>query len=485
MKVNPVVISKFKGLNTATSDWALEDNELSEATNVIITEQGTIKRRKGIFRGNAITGVGQQAYSLCRFKTASIDVNIIASNNGVHLVANDSSVVSSDGGTHVSCAVQYNDIAFVFSYITEQMMTFSASGVKTLNQANFQATEATVHKARCFIANNRSSINPSVVRFSELYTVSPWLGASGWPTNNTIDIQPGDGDTITAIVDYNDSLLVFKTSSTWVIYTDGNPSQWTVKKLHNSIGCVGRDTPTIINNLVYFQSATAVYRTDGTTFEEISRPIQNVFQLYTSTDPSVINYNSATYWNGLWIMNPDPASIVLYVFNTYNDTWTKWVPPTNFGRFQTYPTSSANTFRVPEFRTTAGTVELWSGDSVSPYYDNTVSSHVPYSSFVTFKPQDLGLPSVRKRNVSTDVELSDTAVDARPLTLELLKDGIVTSSTKTSGGNFTTSCLYRFKGAGWCRYLTPRLNTNAEDPMEINSISLNMIPSKSNVGRNH
>lgn len=484
MRTESVVLKDFKGWNSATV-WGstIEDNELADATNVFITERNTIRRRRGFSNPGNIGTVALGARSMLKYQTPNIDVIIMGHSAGTALVARTGGLNTNNGTlTNTSCVVQFNDIAYIFSPTTNQMATVTSAGTFTLSVANVFATTALVHKRRIFTANNLSATNVSQIRYSEVYDIGSFTGAPGWPTLNTIEVNTGDGDSINTIVELNDALIIFKTNSTWVLYTDGSPSSWSLKRLHTSIGCAYRDSAIVIKGLLYFQASNAVYRTDGTSFDEISRSISNVVALFSPISASLINDGSAIYWDGLYIINPIPESQVLYVFNTINETWTRWSTPVAFARFVSYEESAFYEMMAPRYRVSGTGVELWDTSIVASYTDEGVD----YESSVTFKPLSFDTPNKWKRILSVDVELE---AGASSTTVEYTAWGepndIIKNVIQTISPKVTSSGLHRFPGVGRCRACRVKLESLSQSSVEIMSLSFNLLESQVAVGKKH
>lgn len=484
MRTESVVLKDFKGWNSATV-WGstVADNELVDATNVVITEQNTIVRRRGFSSSSTISTVALGARNMIKYQTPTVDLIIMANSAGTSLVSK-TGVLSTNNATltNTSCVVQFSDLAYIFSPVTNQMATVNSAGTFVTAVANVFATTALVHKRRIFTANNLSSTNVSQIRYSEVFDIGAFTGVTGWPALNTIDVNTGDGDSINSIVELNDSLIIFKTNSTWVLYTDGSPASWSLKRLHSSIGCGFRDSPIVVKGLLYFVSPSAVFRTDGTSFDELSRPIFNVTGSFDASSASLINDGSAAYWNGLYIINPVPTSQVLYVFNTLNETWTRWSTPVAFARFLTYEDDPFYPLISPRYRSSGSGVELWTSTIVGSFTDTSGD----FSSSVTFKPMTFDTPNKWKRIISVDVELeSQVASTTVEYTAWGEPNDIIKNMVQTISPKVTSSGLHRFPGVGRCRACRVKLESSSPSAVEIMSISYNLLESQSSVGKKH
>jgi len=142
-----------------------------------------------------------------------------------------------------------------------------------------------------------------------------------------IAINPGDGQFCTALQVYNDSLYVFKDRSIWVINGEGEVSSFSPRLVHATIGCIGRGTVQLIDGFMYFLSGEGVYRTDGTTFEELSQPIRNEFWNQDHQSQSFVLEHDACHYDNKYILVLGTTSTI-YIYDTVSETWSLWRPPT-------------------------------------------------------------------------------------------------------------------------------------------------------------
>ena len=116
--------------------------------------------------------------------------------------------------------------------------------------------------------------SPSTIKFSNPGTDATF--------GSSIDINPGDGEGITAMVAYQQQLFVFKNNSMHVVYgqtTSGSPSvtTWNWRTLVDNVGCAGPDALTVGPDGVYFAHRSGIYVTAGAVPVCVSAPIESVF----------------------------------------------------------------------------------------------------------------------------------------------------------------------------------------------------------------
>lgn len=206
-----------------------------------------------------------------------------------------------------------------------------SAGVPRLIDGSPSGTAAIVFKDRLFVINSGGlgGVN------SRLYFSEP-ADFGDWPSVNFIDVQPGEGDFLTALAIIQDVLIVFKTESIWGLYVQGAPEGWNLRVMSPEIGCVSKFTPEEIEGFLYFVGRRGVYRTDGNAFEDISETINSIFEDRV-VNLSTSNKDSASWWKDRYVLlfYPTPATIRYLVFHLRAGGWTEWtfpaeVAPTSF-----------------------------------------------------------------------------------------------------------------------------------------------------------
>ncbi|MDI3298383.1 MAG: hypothetical protein QJR08_04345 [Bacillota bacterium] len=124
------------------------------------------------------------------------------------------------------------------------------------------ARYAAVHQNRLWLAGSVS--NPSRVWFSDP------LNPESWPTLNFIDVSPDDGDQITGIIPYSNTLVVFKQRSTWAI-TGDSVDNFALVRVHEGIGCVAPASPVIVD--LASKLYLAWVSDQGLYFSDLNQPV--------------------------------------------------------------------------------------------------------------------------------------------------------------------------------------------------------------------
>lgn len=132
---------------------------------------------------------------------------------------------------------------------------------------------------RLVVANTSESVHR--VRFSDTGNVTATNYAEVWPTNNFVDLTPGDGTLgITGMANYNNQLFVFKANRFFVFYgtsTDatGQPI-FNYRVVDSNVGA-GQDLVVAGREGVYFSDGRAVWLTTGGAPQRVSTAVDAYF----------------------------------------------------------------------------------------------------------------------------------------------------------------------------------------------------------------
>ena len=331
-------ISQFKGLTSAIDKAGLAPNEFSNLVNFNINQGGYLEKRKGIYR-----------YSSVHPQPAGVQLRLMAISRGIGAIGDQfwltdgSKIYRVNQAATVWSTVQWAgaDLTTAPKWMIERKISsdyYAMAIVRTDNPPFFIKYDGTViagfagpvgthcadWKGRMWVINSvGTNGQESNVDFS---------GPEDWQTwyPNTaagvIAINPGDGQFCTALQVYNDSLYVFKDRSIWVINGESEPSSFAPRLVHATLGCIGRGTVQLIDGFMYFLSGEGVYRTDGTTFEELSQPIRNEFWNQDYQAQSMVLENDACYFDNKYILALGMTTTTLYVYDTVSESWSMWKP---------------------------------------------------------------------------------------------------------------------------------------------------------------
>lgn len=477
MKGNPIAIKNFEGhypTNTDTvNDGAIPDNGFKLIRNFFATRYGTFRARWG-FRNETGTDTYNTGNIVGHWKTAAGISKLIINDvtYGTSVVELDGTARATLGAFDTHLLLQWNNLAFMFNDTAAQNIRTWDGAALVVTAVNQQATVGVVHKSRMFVCNNLASGTPrSQLSYSEIFDANAPNIAAGWP-GNTVDVQSTDADFITAVVVMNDVLFVFKRFSTWALYVEGTPP-WTLRNLHPSIGCVGRDTVVTIGGLIYFRSANGVYRTDGTTFELISGPVKEVFDNQPSFAVATCNQRSAAWHGDYYIIN-DGYLAQFQVYNIENGAWCSF--DTSLGSFSRF--INIPDYSPPRLMTivTSSSGRLIKFEETNGYGDGSGSTAV--IGIVTTKNYDFDQPSQYKLVREVDLEMNVTDEGSVDMYATMFNEYNTNLGSQNKVlATSTVRRLFRFRGPMRCRTVQTQFLWLALDrQIEINQIVFDVAP---------
>jgi hypothetical protein len=329
-----ISLKGFAGLDFRGPEELINNKGLSEATNFNLGSLGELKKRPGIVRlhnGTTLAGTtklighfwtgrsGTKSSLLASSNVAGLGGKLWKSiNGGVNWTQ-----ISTPAGTNYTFGkgIQYADVF----YIPTSAGLVSWDGTTYTNFAAINTSfNAVLLQFRMFTFDPVAK----AIKFSD-----PGNFAS-IPASNFIGFVP-DGEEFVGFVEYRDKLVCFRNRSIWVLYLNGPPASWTLKKLPFDVGAISQDAIQVIDGLIYFTSMFGVYRTDLTQMEEISKPIKNAFLsrplVYANYNAPIVD--SLGYYNNRVICQVKTSAFTpplfrIFIFNIITSGWTEWIPST-------------------------------------------------------------------------------------------------------------------------------------------------------------
>lgn len=334
-----------------------------------------------------------------------------------------------------------------------------ASGREILNSPS--GTFCQVFRDRLYVLNSDASDGSanSKLFFSEINN----FNYNGWPSVNNLLVSPGDGDFLTCLSVIHDTLIIFKTESTWGLYVQGEPDSWVLRNMNPEIGCISKFTPREIEGFLYFVGPRGVYKTDGNLFEDISSNITPAFENRV-VNLSNANLDCAAWWEDKYILlfNPTPSTRRYFVYHLRSGGWTEW-------EFTTVKPSY-----FVEIYSTNPSKGLWAGDlnatgKVFKYGDDIKTDDGSnYQCRIKSKHFDFGFPGKMKR--------------AKWFAAELEGAGAVNWVNETEQGDKSIPVsiseaarkTFKVKGAEYFRSWSVEMNMTTSQAFTMYGISLAM-----------
>lgn len=273
MRGKPVLFSDFtKGLDTKSAPYQVEDGAARDLLNVTAVAKGSVRKRDGssvlATAGTTLTGLYPLEVTATKYLIGSggtvlysIDAagTVTTIKTGMTNAAKWwwVSAPSSGGqgplyGVNGTDAQQWDGSAATTSAWTATSGNFPTGGKYLASLGN-----------RVWAAN--VTANGSRLQWSQLG--DPRV----WPAQNSVDLDPNDGDQITGIGTFGPYLLVFKGRKTWVVYDWDTGAN---RRLSANVGCIApRSIVETPFGAFFLTPDQGVYRTNGQTLDQVSQKI--------------------------------------------------------------------------------------------------------------------------------------------------------------------------------------------------------------------
>jgi hypothetical protein len=176
---------------------------------------------------------------------------------------------------------------------------------------------------------------------SHVYFSDPGLPET-WTANNFIQVTPGDGETVQAVVAWRELIFIFKETKFFVVYGesvagDGNPI-FDYRAVDTGVGLASPRAVCVSEQGVFFMDRTGVYITSGGEPTKVSSLIDPIFKGGSSSFylGGELDHNSITdcamaYHEGrVYLSFPisDEEGRTL-VFDPFADWWSLWDLPSS------------------------------------------------------------------------------------------------------------------------------------------------------------
>lgn len=195
-----------------------------------------------------------------------------------------------------------------------------------------------------------------------------------FPVSNTISFDFGKQEPITAVVRFQDMLVVFTRSMVQTL-VGKSVEDYTRNLIHDGLGCVAGRSAVVVGNNVLFLSHDGVYalrpnpyRLETMNVARVDQPIQR------EIDPTQTNACAVVHDSQYWLCFPDKKTIYRYYFE--QKVWTK---------------DTSDKLNINQFLLSADEVLNLTTDSYIYKHDRTVytDAGIPYDMIIESKFYDL------------------------------------------------------------------------------------------------
>lgn len=327
-------VSKGRLSRAIIGNGLIPPNSVSETINVNydqIIGQGVV--RPGTTRFGNVVAANRQALGLAEFvNQGGVSKRLLAVFSG----ASNATIYVNAGVWNASNITNLDNAAKV-RFAVLGGFAFAVNGVDPMRSSSDGATWGTTNcitgvtpflvtraKSRLLVAATTPTRDR--VYFSSIIdpSVSPFITWDTDPvTGDWIDINPDDGQTLTAFLDVANQVILFKTSTMYRL----NVITKTVDTDNiTNVGAVSQEAVTLCQGLGYFYSGEAIYVTDGGAPQQISRAgvqdlLDQIPQAYKSKVSLGSDENNVTVSIGAVTISGVLYNNVQLKFSTRDQSW--------------------------------------------------------------------------------------------------------------------------------------------------------------------
>jgi hypothetical protein len=278
--MNLLSLQSFSGgINRKVSPLLARPDEAYTVRNIRLSKIGSIQKRLGYKQIGNVPDTNPVRFLYSYYKTGDSPLRQLLRISGskfYYLNETTNTWVDATGSNTLNSsgdidATTYANLVIICG-AASSVLKWNGSTLSNLGgsppNGNFIAT----FKDRVYIAKD------STVYFSDV------ANPESWPPQS-FNVGINDGDSITAIQPFFDSLIIFKHNSIWAFNVDTDNQPLSLKPLAYGIGCDSHKSVWIINGALFFASRKGIYVFSGRSPEKISYRVEDIFsQIANSSD---------------------------------------------------------------------------------------------------------------------------------------------------------------------------------------------------------
>lgn len=268
-----VEINSFSGgMNRKVSPLLAKIDEAYTVRNARMTRIGSLKKRLGYKLVGNTPDSDSVRFLYNYYKTGASPLRQllrISGNKFYYLNEDTNTWTDATGGISIDSnkipdASTYANLAIIVNASTN-VLKWDGSTLSTLEGNPPNGVSVAVFKDRVYIAQE------SRVFYSDV------ANPESWPVSNVFSVGLNDGDEITAIYPYFNSLLIFKKNSIWQYDVDEENQPLSLKPLAYGVGANTWRAIRIVNGVLHFANRQGIYQFAGRTPEKISYRVEDLF----------------------------------------------------------------------------------------------------------------------------------------------------------------------------------------------------------------
>lgn len=222
-------------------------------------------------------------------------------------------------GNKVTAFVQVTDYAYFCVSPTSSINGFkwkygtTAVDVTQMKKGNCMVA----YQSRLWIAGIDTASQSSTLYFSTID--SGGIQFDLWSSTDFINVAPGEGGFITALLPLNSAILIFKNDGTWRFTYPSSPKAGRTDKVSGSIGAAGPTSVVEFENYVYVYDQGRIYELVNNNYTQLNRFVKfeqdpaSVDGTTSGVDLSVVNRRLVLrYFN------------TIYAYSVDSRSWSQW-----------------------------------------------------------------------------------------------------------------------------------------------------------------
>jgi hypothetical protein len=231
----------------------LKDNASPACQNVASNKIGTLTQRRGYARLNA-TSLGGPIQGLYPYYYGA-NRKLVTVSNGTAYYWDGSVWQQIKSGLNASAQVYFETcVNYMVAFNgVDAPWKYDGNTVSALANAPATGKFGVLYKEKLFTVD---TVDESTLVFSDSFEPETW------PAVNFLDFGKGDGDIITAAINYLGSLTVFKNYSIYEL-AGTTLDDFRISKLEGRIGCVGPLAVTNYGMYLFFIGRDGIYQWNG------------------------------------------------------------------------------------------------------------------------------------------------------------------------------------------------------------------------------
>lgn len=327
-----LVIDDFSGgLNNVVDPSLIEENEVAELKNLVISRTGKLISRPPIYKVADYPVDFTTGKALGYFRDEDAVVYMVITSEAktyiYNLVADTWTEVwdepSEDIATYANRLYLINSTSGG-GYWSKESGSYAWLDVAAMpagNQIHFT-------KGRIYISS-RANGNTSSIRYSDITSAPAGTSINDFPVLNVIDVNEGDGENIVKIIEGNNELFIFRTNSTYrlAFSASADPSLGTLSAMSQSIGADCARSVVEGENYLAVLHAGTLYQFAGYNFYPFNPANKIAFKTKANFSGTKQGVSRIGQYLLVWHHG------YMYSFDTETSLWSEWESDTEAAHF--------------------------------------------------------------------------------------------------------------------------------------------------------